>query len=293
MISFIMNAANTPDPAPVVVKLGGAAMEPSPASDALWAALADLHASEPGGVVLVHGGGVEIDRKLAQLGMTSQRREGIRITPPEQMDEIVGVLAGSMNKLAMGRLMRRGVPAVGLCLSDGQSALCRKTTKYGFDAGRVGQITGGDPSLIASLLRAGFMPVLCSIGLDEHGEPLNINADEAAGALAAILGARELILLTDVDGVLDEQGNALSRLTSAQIEEMIASGAITNGMIPKVRGALEAAAAAGAPAVIASWKRPGELAGLVKGVGVGTWVEPPASRITADARRAGLAVGAA
>lgn len=292
MISFIMNASNTPTTAPVVVKLGGAAMDESADSDALWSALADLHANEPGGVVLVHGGGVEIDRKLARLGFTTERREGIRITPPEQMDEIVGVLAGSMNKLATGKLMRLGVPAVGLCLSDGQTAHCRKTTKYSFDAGRVGQIVGGDPSLITSLLKTGFMPVLCSIGLDESGEALNINADEAAGAIAAVLGARELILLTDVDGVLDEHGVPMKRLAAEQIPAMIASGAIHDGMIPKVRGALEAAGAAGSPAVIASWKRPGELASLARGYGVGTWVTPPAGA-QVQARAGALAFGAA
>jgi acetylglutamate kinase len=260
---------------PILVKLGGAAIDRAHEHPELFEALGDLHQAARAegngeGVVLIHGGGAAVDRRLERLGLKSERRDGIRITPPQHIDEVVAGLAGSVNKQLVGELQSRGVAAVGLCLGDGFVAQCRKATGYNFDPGRVGEVCGGNPRLIDVLLGGGFMPVLCSIGLDDDGQPLNINADDAAAALAGVLDCRELILMTDVPGVLDANGAVIDELTAAEIEQRIASGEIRGGMIPKVRGALQAAQASGVPVTIASWSDPATLRRLSRGEAVGT-----------------------
>jgi acetylglutamate kinase len=258
-----------PASGPLVVKLGGAAIDDAPACAALWDALAALHSAQPGRLVLVHGGGAAIDRRLARLGLTSERIEGIRVTTPEILDEVVATLAGSISTQVVGQLQRRGVPAVGTTLAAGFFARAEATRRYPFDIGRVGDVVGGSPAVAHALLAAGCMPVFSSIALDADGAALNINADEAAGAVASILNARALVLLTDVEGVLDASGALIPNLTPADIDARIASGEITGGMIPKVRSAMQAATASGAPCVIASWKRPDALHAIAGGKRVG------------------------
>lgn len=268
--------------APIVVKLGGRAIDDPAQSPWLWEALVALHRSRTGGIVLIHGGAHAVDRQLALVGLQSERRDGIRLTPPEHIDQIVSILAGTVNTALVGWLQRCGAPAVGLSLGDGLLARTAKTDRFDFDPGRVGDIKGGDPKLITTLLAAGFLPVLCSIGLDSNGEPLNVNADEAAAAIASIIGASELILLTDVPGVLDAQGRLQEELTAAQIEAGIACGEIHGGMIPKVRGALLAAQTAGVPTTIASWNGPDDLLRLARGERVGTRIQPGEARCVAS-----------
>lgn len=271
--------------APIMVKLGGAAIDRADEHPALFKALCDLHQeaqAEGGGVVVIHGGGAAVDRRLQRLGLVSERRDGIRITPDEHIDEVVAGLAGSVNKELVGQLQRHGAPAVGLCLGDGLLAHSRKATGYAFDPGRVGEIVGGEPRLLEVLLRDGFLPVLCSIGLDEYGEPLNINADDAAAALAGILKCRELILTTDVPGVLDATGQLIEELTADEIEQRIASGEIRGGMIPKVRGALRAAQASAAAVTIMAWSDPAALRKLGRGQCVGTRIIAPMPRPRED-----------
>lgn len=272
---------------PILVKLGGAAIDQADEHPELFRALCDLHQSarcEGSGVVVMHGGGKAVDRRLERLGLKSERRDGIRITPADHIDEVVAGLAGSVNKDLVGCLQRFGVEAVGLCLGDGSLAEARKATGFDFDPGRVGEVVGGDPRLVSVLLASGFMPVLSSIGLDEHGEPLNINADDAAGALASVLQCREVILLTDVPGVLDAEGRIIPELSAEEIEERIAAGEIRGGMIPKVRGAIQAARASGAPVTITSWSDPASLRKLGRGEPVGTRV------VCGAAQTAGVAV---
>jgi len=262
---------------PLLIKLGGAAIDQADQHPELFRALCEVHRamSEDGeGVVVIHGGGKAVDRRLERLGLVSERRDGIRITPPEHIDEVVAGLAGSVNKQVVGEIQRCGVPAVGLCLGDGFTAKSFKATGYKFDPGRVGEIRGGNPRLIHLLLSAGFMPVLCSIGLDEHGEPLNINADEAAAGLACLLECRGLVLLTDVAGVLDADGKLIGDMTPDEVERRIASGEIRGGMIPKVRGAVQAAQASRAPVIITSWNDPAAILRLGDGESVGTRILP-------------------
>lgn len=260
---------------PLVVKLGGLAVDDPAQSPWLWNALRTLHDAHPAGLVLVHGGAVAVDRMLGRLGMSSERRDGIRLTPEEQIDDITAVLAGSVNKALVGWLRRCGAPAVGLCLGDG--GLCRvvKTTRCSFDPGRVGEIVGGDGRLVEALLAQDFLPVFSSIGLDDAGRPLNVNADEAAAGIARIVDASALLLLTDVPGVRGADGRVIEALDDVSIDRAIAEGVITGGMIPKVRGALEAARSARVPVVIAAWNRPEDLLRLARGESAGTRIAPP------------------
>lgn len=259
---------------PLVVKLGGLAVDEPQRTPWLWSLLRDLHEAHPGGLVLVHGGAVAIDRQLARLGQETRRVDGIRVTPAEQIHDIVGVLAGSLNTAIVGWLRRVGAPAVGLTLSDGGLCQLARTGRYAFDPGHVGEIVGGDSRLIDALLNADFLPVLCSVGVDASGEPLNINADEAAAGVAGIVDASGVLLLTDVPGVRGAEGQILPELNAAAIARLIADGVISGGMIPKVRGALEAADAAGVPVTIAAWSDEASLRRLAIGERAGTRIMP-------------------
>lgn len=245
---------------PLVVKIGGALLEQADQHADAFAGLIALHRAHPGGIVLVHGGGAQVDRQLKLVGIETPRIDGIRVTTREAIDQVVGVLAGSAHVRLLGILQANGARVVGLTLSDGGLCECRHTTKFKFDAGEVGEITGGDGAVARALLGAGFMPVVNSIGLSAKGEPLNVNADEAACAIARIVSAAGIVLLTDVPGVLDQSKALIAELDAARIDELIASGTISGGMIPKVRNALDAANLAGCPATIASWRDPAAIA---------------------------------
>ncbi|MFM9996489.1 MAG: acetylglutamate kinase [Phycisphaerales bacterium] len=270
----------SPSTPPLVIKLGGAALDDIAAATDLWSAVAEAHRVLEGRLILVHGGGLLVDRHLDRLGMTSARRDGIRITPPEQVNEIAAVLAGRVNKSIVGAMQAHGVPSVGLCLGDAHTADTRKADQYPFDPGRVGRVTGGDPTLLNALLEAAFLPVLSSIGLASDGSFLNINADDAAAAIASIVRARRLILLTDVPGILDEHRRTIASATPADIETLIARGVISGGMIPKANAAARAAADTGVPTTIASFKQPADLVRLARGETIGTTVV--ASRISRE-----------
>lgn len=261
-----------PHAGPLVVKIGGDAID-APEFGALCDALAAMHRAAPGGLVLVHGGGKAVDRQLDRLGLRSERRDGLRITPPEIMDQITSVLAGLTNTAVVGSLTARGIPAVGLTLGDGLLSVCAPI-RPGFDAGRVGDIQSGDSALLRTLLGSGFLPVVACIGIDADGRTLNVNADHAARGVARIARASGLLLLTDAPGVLGADAKPVSTLDAPGIEALIARGVLTGGMIPKARAAAEAAEFIGAAAIIATWKDPGSLPALCGGAPVGTRIVP-------------------
>lgn len=290
------NDEGVADVRPLVIKAGGTTIEDAATAPALYGALVEL-SRRPGGVVFVHGGGRAVDRHLERLGMTSERREGIRITPPEQVEEIAAVLAGSFNKRVVAGLNMAGARAVGLCLGDGRAIATRKTRKYAFDAGRVGEVEseeerrsekreasrespppspsrweGADEGNLLTLLVAnGFLPVVSSIGIDAgDGGFLNVNADDAAAGIAQVLGARALVLLTDVPGILDGAKQLVGELTARGIEEMIERGEIKGGMIVKARAAAEVAQGSGVPVVIMAGNDVVALGKLGRGEMVGT-----------------------
>lgn len=261
---------------PLIIKIGGSTLDDRASTAALWPALVKLHEdrvkSGAGGVVLVHGGGKAVDRQLDTMGFTTERREGLRITPEDQIDQITGVLAGSVNKSLVGAINAASGaarPAVGLCLGDGGLAQTAKRSGLSFDPGRVGEVTGGDGRLLKTLLAAGFLPVISSIGLDDQGRALNVNADDAAAGLVGVVRGSALVLLTDVPGVMDERGIVLHEMTMEQCEAMIASGAIKGGMIPKVRAATRISAQTGIDVVILSGD-PRHLLAWISGEPAGT-----------------------
>jgi acetylglutamate kinase len=260
--------------APLVVKLGGALLDDAAAFPGVFDALARIHQLHAGGLVVVHGGGKAVDRQLDRLGIATERREGIRITPPEAVEQVVAVLAGAMNTQLLGLLLSRGASAVGLTLSDGHLARARKTGRFPFDPGRVGELAGGDGALVKHLLAGGYLPVLSSIAVCESGGFLNVNADDAAAQLAGIIGASGLLLLTDVPGVRGADGTVIESMDTEDAERLIADGTVTGGMIAKVRGAVAAAESGGVPVVIASWADPSALEALAAGASVGTRVRP-------------------
>jgi acetylglutamate kinase len=279
---------------PIVIKIGGVALEDQRQSPALWRALLALHARSP--VVLVHGGGKAVDRLLDRLGMPTHREDGIRITPEDQMDVIAGVLAGSVNKSLVGAINASradqppapespapespapespAAPAVGLCLGDAATLRTRKATRYPFDPGRVGESEGGDPSLVTLLLAQGFMPVVSSIGLDAEGQFLNVNADDAAASLARVLRANSLVLLTDVPGVKAADSTILPTLSATQADALIATNVIAGGMVPKVRAALAIATDLAIDVTIMSGQDTNALAAWSRGNHVGTRILAP------------------
>jgi len=270
--------AEAPTIAPTVIKIGGTTLEDPKTSPQLWDAITRLAAERP--VVVVHGGGKAVDRLLDKLGMPVERKHGLRVTPPEQMELIAGVLAGSLNKSIVAALLKRGCRAVGLAIGDGGAIPTAMRRMEGLDLGLVGEVTTTERqptshSLLEILLRERFTPVLSSIGIDPQGQLLNLNADDAAAGVAWHLRAGTLVLMTDVPGILDQHKQLIPRVNDAGIEHLIASEVITGGMIPKARAAAAAAAKLGAPVVILSGNDSESLARWASGHPAGTTVVPP------------------
>ena len=198
--------------------------------------------------VVVHGGGPQINEMLDKLGKKGVFIQGMRVTDAETMDVVEMVLGGQVNKEIVNLINRHGGKAVGLTGQDGNFIHARTLlmedindpTKM-IDVGQVGEITAIDPSIINFLDTGDFIPVVAPIGVGADGETYNINADVVAGKLAEILGAEKLILLTNTPGVLDKAGNLLTGLTPKQIDDLVADGTLSGGMLPKISSALDAA----------------------------------------------------
>jgi acetylglutamate kinase len=213
---------------PWVVKFGGSLLSDGEARRGFLRAAALLARREA--LVLVHGGGPEINAALDKMGIVSQWVKGRRITDEAAMTVVEGVLSGQVNKSLVGELSSLGARAVGLSGRDGD--LLRATSVK--DLGRVGEPSKADPRLVMDLLAAGYLPVLSSVANDAKRRALNVNADEAAAAVAASLRARRLVYLTDVPGVLDAQKKTIPVIRARDIAGLIRRGIITGGMIPKV-----------------------------------------------------------
>lgn len=230
-----------------VIKYGGHAMiapelKESFASDVVLLKYIGIN------VVVVHGGGPQVTDTLKKMDVPSRFVNGLRITDRQCMDVVEMVLAGSLNQGIVSLICRHGGRAVGLSGKDDRFILADKmppvTDRDGndVDLGRVGEVRSVTPDVMVELMRAGFIPVIAPIGVDEHGESLNLNADTVAGKVAEALRAEKLILLTDVEGVRDANGALLSSLGASQARELIAQGVIDGGMIPKVECGLDAIA---------------------------------------------------
>ena len=224
----------------IVVKYGGNAMKDDTmiASFARDIVLMKLVGMNP---VVVHGGGPQIGSHLEKLGKKSEFIDGMRVTDEETMDVVEMMLGGLVNKAVVAALNQQGGRAVGLTGKDGGLIRARKMVLgSGQDLGQVGEIEKIDPRVVNHLEAGGFIPVVAPVGVGEHGEAYNINADVAAGKLASVLQAEKVIFLTNAAGVLDKHGAVLTGLTVPQVEGLIADGTISGGMVPKVRYALDA-----------------------------------------------------
>ncbi len=223
----------------IVVKYGGNAMK----DDTMIASFAcDIVLMKAVGMnpVVVHGAGPQIGAHLERLGKKSEFIEGMRVTDDETMDVVEMMLGGLVNKAVVSALNQQGGRAVGLTGKDGGLIRARKMLlKNGQDIGQVGEVEKIDPRVINHLEAGGFIPVIAPVGAGEHGEAYNINADVAAGKIAAVLQAEKIIFLTNAPGVLDKQNEVLTGLTVPQVEDLILDGTIHGGMVPKVRYALD------------------------------------------------------
>lgn len=231
----------------IVVKFGGNAMiderlKQSFAHDVVLLKLVGIN------IVVIHGGGPQIENLLTRIGKKGEFIQGMRVTDAETMEIVEMVLGGQVNKDVVNLINQAGGKAVGLTGKDAAFIRAKKlilpnkdNPQETIDLGMVGDITAIDPALIAHLQAAAFIPVIASIGVGEQGETYNINADVIAGKIAEALGAEKLILLTNTPGVLDKEGRLITGVTPAQIDAMVADGTLSGGMLPKISSALEAA----------------------------------------------------
>ena len=227
----------------VVIKYGGHAMGDDElsrqfASDVVQLKLCGINP------VVVHGGGPQIGRMLDRLNIKSAFEDGLRVTDKQTVEVVEMVLAGSINKGVVADIQRAGGRAVGISGKDGNLCIARKLRRTKkdpdsnieriVDLGFVGEPHSINTSLLDTILHSDAIPVIAPIGVSLEGETYNINADTFAGAIAVAMGAKRLLLLTDVAGVLDKQGELISELTPRSIAELESDGTISGGMIPKV-----------------------------------------------------------
>jgi acetylglutamate kinase len=223
----------------IVIKYGGSAMS----DDALRVSFAvDVVLLKYIGLrpVIVHGGGPQIGAMLERMGMRSTFVDGRRVTDDETMEVVEMVLGGKVNREIVALIQQGGGRAVGLTGSDGDMIRVTRWLEDDRDLGRVGRVVEVRPAPIAAVADAGFVPVIAPIGVDDAGVTHNVNADEAAGAIAGALAAEKLILLTDVEGVRDARGKLIPQLSVEEARKQMAEGTIREGMIPKVECCLEA-----------------------------------------------------
>jgi acetylglutamate kinase len=231
----------------IVVKYGGNAMTDEHLKQcfARDVVLLKLVGMNP---VVVHGGGPQIENLLARVGKKGEFVQGMRVTDAETMDLVEMVLGGQVNKEIVNLINQHGGKAVGLTGKDGNFIRAKKLMMENKDApgdlidiGQVGDIVSIDPSLIALLDTGAFIPVIAPIGVGSEGETYNINADVVAGKIAEVLKAEKLVLLTNTPGVLDQSGKLITGITPKQIDDMVADGTLSGGMLPKISSALDAA----------------------------------------------------
>jgi acetylglutamate kinase len=233
----------------IVIKYGGSTMEEESlkrnfALDIVLLKYIGIHP------VIVHGGGPQIGEMLTKIGKKSQFIEGMRVTDGETMDVVEMVLVGKVNKELVTLINQQGGKAVGLSGKDGRLITAKKlrlTKSRGegedpeiIDIGMVGEVKEINPGVIEALEKENFIPVIAPVGVGEEGETYNINADLVAGKVAAALKAEKLILLTDIEGVMDEKHQLIPTLDAKQAKQLIAQKVISSGMIPKVNCCLDA-----------------------------------------------------
>jgi acetylglutamate kinase len=233
--------------------------------------------------IVVHGGGPQIGKMLERLQVKSEFVDGLRVTDAATVEIVEMVLSGSINKSIVSAINAAGGRAIGLSGKDGNLIRAEKVTRTTrdpdsniekvLDLGFVGEPTVIDPKILTSLQSSDIIPVIAPIGIGPNGETLNINADTAAGAIAAAAGAARLLLLTDVPGVLDKSGELLTDLSIADVQRLRADGTITGGMIPKLETCVDAVSKGVEAAVILDGRLPHSmLLEIFTGGGIGTLI---------------------
>lgn len=265
----------------MVVKYGGNAMtdpilESSFARDIVMLKTVGIHP------VVVHGGGPQVDNLLKELGRSSDRIDGMRVTDKATMDVVEMVLGGSVNKSIVNLINKHGGRAIGLTGKDASLIRAKKLpmtkmdeqgNQQQIDLGFVGDVVSINRDVIDLMIASNFIPVIAPLGVDDEGNTYNINADVVAGKVAEFMLAEKLILLTNIKGVLDKEGNVATGLTPAKVDEMIADGTISGGMIPKISYALEAVKNGVKSAVIVDGRVPhATLLEVFTDKGVGTLI---------------------
>ena len=265
----------------IVVKYGGNAMtdpelESSFARDIVLLKTVGLHP------VVVHGGGPQVDNLLKELGRESDRIDGMRVTTKSTMDVVEMVLGGSVNKSIVSLINKHGGRAIGLTGKDAnliraKKLLMTKTDDQGnssdIDLGFVGEVVSVNKDVIMMLIGSNFIPVIAPIGVDNEGNSYNINADLVAGKVAEFLHAEKLMLLTNIKGVMNKEGQVVTGLTPKKVDEMIKDGTISGGMIPKIQCALDAVLGGVKSAVIVDGRVPNAtLLEIFTNEGVGTLI---------------------
>ena len=252
--------------APVVVKFGGELLEDPSRLQAVVSALAAIAGSDTP-LVVVHGGGKEIDAALKVAGIEKRQVDGLRITDEPTLDVVVSVLAGTVNTRFVAALNTAGVKAVGLTGADGRCGLSEAAPPHHavdgriVDLGRVGvPVANADVSVVRTLTAAGFVPVVSCIGLGTDGRLFNVNADTFASHLAARLQARRLVIAGTTPGVLDTNGQTIPVVDHAAVNELVSGGTATAGMVAKLRACTDALAAGVGDVVIADGR---DAAGLI------------------------------
>lgn len=261
----------------IVVKYGGNAMtdpelESSFAKDIVLLKTVGIHP------VVVHGGGPQVDKLLKELGKESERIDGMRVTDKATMDVVEMVLGGSVNKSIVNLINKHGGQAIGLTGKDANLIRAKKlimtdSHSKDVDLGFVGDVQDINQSVIDMLIHTDFIPVIAPLGVDDNGDTYNINADLVASKVAQFLSAERLLLLTNIKGVLDKDGNVLTSLSPTDVDKLIADGTISGGMIPKISGALDAVKAGLRSATIVDGRVPHAcLLEIFTDEGVGTQI---------------------
>ena len=261
----------------IVIKYGGNAMtEPHLkegfAKDVVLLKLVGINP------VIVHGGGPQINDMLNKVGKEGTFVQGMRVTGGETMDIVEMVLGGHVNKDIVSLLNQNGGKAVGITGRDSHFIKAKKLfintpERNGVDIGQVGVVESIDCSLIKGMVERGYIPVVAPIGVGRQGEAFNINADLVAGKLAEELNAEKLVMMTNITGVMDKEGNLLTNLTPRRIDDLVADGTLYGGMLPKIASALDAATSGVKATIIIDGRVPHALLlELFTNAGVGSMI---------------------
>ncbi len=250
----------------LLVKLGGTLLESDQSRASLARQLTRLCA-DGHRLVVVHGGGKRLSRYLGGLDHKSEFRHGLRVTPPEIMDAVLRVLAGSVNRQLVAELQGAGARAVGLTGIDAGTV---RATQLAPDLGLVGKVEHVDPELLDTLTERGFLPAVACIAGGANGAIFNVNADQMAAACGMGLAVDQVVFLTDVGGVLDAKGKLIPRLSASGAESLIAEGVAKGGMEAKLRAAISALAGGIKGVSIVNGHEPEILAQALGGTGVGS-----------------------